>query len=387
MICNNCGTKNENDAVHCKKCEKNLINKEKKSIFDRIDSLSNTIKKLLFILLFIAIVVAGIYFGLRYVYGPRKTVENYMNAIIDKDYDKIVDYALGDEDLTFIDKKEVEKEIKENIEEQEEIRNYDITKIKYKDNELRAIAKVSVIYANDKTDDIEIELINRGSRNVFKNKWKIISDNLIDINLEKNYNVAVPKGSSITVDGIKVDKKYLLKDNNKYKGLDLYELPVILSGTHKLSLVINKEIVTKKIDTEKLIKLNDIIQITKDDLSDESIEELNKRVEESLTSIMNDLTQTEQIVITNDYSKYVDEKHLQEIFEDKREDLLKDNKELTNFKITNTLLSNVSVDKKGIVLRYLFTYEYETDKKHVFANYIKVYLDSDLKIIDINRLP
>ena len=375
MICNNCGTKNENDAVHCKKCEKNLINKEKKSIFDRIDSLSNTIKKLLFILLFIAIVVAGIYFGLRYVYGPRKTVENYMNAIIDKDYDKIVDYALGDEDLTFIDKKEVEKEIKENIEEQEEIRNYDITKIKYKDNELRAIAKVSVIYANDKTDDIEIELINRGSRNVFKNKWKIISDNLIDINLEKNYNVAVPKGSSITVDGIKVDKKYLLKDNNKYKGLDLYELPVILSGTHKLSLVINKEIVTKKIDTEKLIKLNDIIQITEDDLSDESIEELNKRVEESLTSIMNDLTQTEQIVITNDYSKYVDEKHLQEIFEDKREDLLKDNKELTNFKITNTLLSNVSVDKKGIVLRYLFTYEYETDKKHVFANYIKVYLD------------
>lgn len=387
MICNNCGTKNENDAVHCKKCGKNLINKEKKSIFDRIDSLSNTIKKLLFILLFIAIIVAGIYFGLRYVYGPRKTVENYMNAIIDKDYDKIVDYALGDEDLTFIDKKEVEKEIKENLEEQEEIRNYDITRIKYKDNELRAIAKVSVVYANDKTDDIEIELINRGSRNVFKNKWKIISDNLIDINLEKNYNVAVPKGSSITVDGIKVDKKYLLKDNNKYKGLDLYELPVILSGTHKLSLVINKEIVTKKIDTEKLIKLNDIIQITKDDLSDESIEELNKRVEESLTSIMNDLTQTEQIVITNDYSKYVDEKHLQEIFEDKREDLLKDNKELTNFKITNTLLSNVSVDKKGIVLRYLFTYEYETDKKHVFANYIKVYLDSDLKIIDINRLP
>ena len=209
------------------------------------------------------------------------------------------------------------------------------------------------------SDDIEIELLNRGSRNIFKNKWKVISDDLIDINLEKNYNVAVPKGSSITVDGIKVDKKYLLKDNNKYKGLDLYELPVILSGTHKLSLVINKEIVTKKIDTEKLIKLNDIIQITKDDLSDESIEELNKRVEESLTSIMNDLTQTEQIVITNDYSKYVDEKHLQEIFEDKREDLLKDNKELTNFKITNTLLSNVSVDKKGIVLRYLFTYEYE----------------------------
>ena len=387
MICNNCGTKNENDAVHCKKCGKNLIKKEKKSIFDRIDELSSTMKKLLFIIIVFAIIVAGIYFGLRYVYGPRKTVENYMNAIIDKDYDKIVDYALGDEDLTFIDKKEVEKEIKENLEEQEEIRNYDITRIKYKDNELRAIAKVSVVYANDKTDDIEIELINRGSRNVFKNKWKIISDNLIDINLEKNYNVAVPKGSSITVDGIKVDKKYLLKDNNKYKGLDLYELPVILSGTHKLSLVINKEIVTKKIDTEKLIKLNDIIQITKDDLSDESIEELNKRVEESLTSIMNDLTQTEQIVITNDYSKYVDEKHLQEIFEDKREDLLKDNKELTNFKITNTLLSNVSVDKKGIVLRYLFTYEYETDKKHVFANYIKVYLDSDLKIIDINRLP
>ena len=57
---------------------------------------------------------------------------------------------------------------------------------------------------------------------------------------------------------------------------------------------------------------------------------------------------------------------------------------MTNFKITNTLLSNVSVDKKGIVLRYLFTYEYETDKKHVFANYIKVYLDSDLKIIDIS---
>ena len=387
MICENCGTKNENDAVHCKKCGKNLIKKEKKTIFDRIDDLSSTMKKLLFIIIVFAIIIAGIYFGLRYVYGPRKTVENYMESIIDKDYDKIIDYALGDEDLTFIDKKEVEKVIKENIEEQEEIRNYEITKIKYKENQLRATAKVSVVYANDKTDNIEIELINRGSKNIFKNNWKIISDNLIDINLEKNYNVAVPKGSSITVDGIKVDKKYLLKDNNKYKGLDLYELPVILSGTHKLSLVINKEIVTKKIDTEKLIKLNDIIQITKDDLSDSSIEELNKRVEESLTSIMNDLTQTEQIVITNDYSKYVDEKHLQEIFEDKREDLLKDDKELTNFKITNTLLSNVSVDKKGIVLRYLFTYEYETDKKHVFANYIKVYLDSDLKIIDINRLP
>ena len=239
--------------------------------------------------------------------------------------------------------------------------------------------------------DEEIIHINPAAKKLLKieneKTFSEIFSKYEDINLEKNYNVAVPKGSSITIDGIKVDKKYLLKDNNKYKGLDLYELPVILSGTHKLSLVINKEIVTKKIDTEKLIKLNDIIQITKDDLSDESIEELNKRVEESLTSIMNDLTQTEQIVITNDYSKYVDEKHLQEIFEDKREDLLKDNKELTNFKITNTLLSNVSVDKKGIVLRYLFTYEYETDKKHVFANYIKVYLDSDLKIIDINRLP
>ena len=30
MICENCGTKNENDAVHCKKCGKNLIKKEKK---------------------------------------------------------------------------------------------------------------------------------------------------------------------------------------------------------------------------------------------------------------------------------------------------------------------------------------------------------------------
>ena len=57
-----------------------------------------------------------------------------------------------------IDKKEVERVIKENIEEQEEIRNYEITKIKYKENQLRATAKVSVVYANDKTDNIEIEL-------------------------------------------------------------------------------------------------------------------------------------------------------------------------------------------------------------------------------------
>ena len=387
MICENCGTKNENDAVHCKKCGKNLIKKEKKSIFDRIDDLSSTMKKLLFIIIVFAIIIAGIYFGLRYVYGPRKTVENYMDSIIDKDYDKIIDYALGDEDLTFVDKKEVEKVIKENIEEQEEIRNYEITKIKYKENELRATAKVSVLYANDKTDNIEIELINRGSKNLFKNNWKIISDNLIDIKLEKNYDIAVPKGSNITFDDKKVDKKYLLKDNNKYTGLDLYELPVITGGTHKLSLVINGEIVNKKITTEKLVKLNDIVQISKGDLSDDSLDELTKRVEDSLSSIMNDLTQTEQIVITSNYSKYVDKDHLQEIFEDKRNELLKDEKELTNFKITNTLLSNVSVDKKGIVLRYLFTYEYETDKKHVFANYIKVYLDSDLKIIDMNRLP
>ena len=387
MICENCGTKNENDAIHCKKCGKNLLKKEKKNIFDRIDSLSNTIKKIIFIIIFFLIVAAGIYFGLRYVYGPRNAVEKYMDAIIDKDYDKIMNYALGDEDITFIDKKEVEKAVKENIDNQEEIKNYEITKIKYKENSLKAIAKVSVVYRNDKTDTIEIELINRGSKNIFKNNWKVISDNLIDLNLEKNYDIAVPKGTKITFDDKKVGDKYLLKDNNKYPGLDLYELPVILSGNHKISLVINKEIINKKIDTEKLVKLNDIVQISKGDLSDDSIDELTKRVEESLTSIMNDLTQTEQIVITNNYSKYVDEKHLQEIFEDKRDELLKDEKELTDFKITNTLLSNVSVDKKGIVLRYLFTYEYKTDKKHVFANYIKVYLDSDLKIIDINRLP
>lgn len=387
MICKNCGTKNEADAVHCKKCGKNLLHEEKKSFVDSVDSLSKTIKRLLFIIIVFGIIGVGIYFGLKYVYGPRKTVENYMEAIIDKDYDKIVDYALGDEDTTFIDEEEVEKQIKENLEEQEEIDSYKITKIKYKEDSLKVTAKVAVMYKNLKTSDIEIELINRGSKNIFKNNWKVISDDLIDINLEKNYNLAVPKGTTLTFNKIKVKKKYLLKDNKKYPGLDVYQLPVVLSGDHKITLIINNEEVDKKIDTEQLVKLNDIVQITKDDLSDDSIDELTGRVENSLTSIMNDLTKTEQIVITSDYSEYVNQEHLQELFEDKRNKLLKDEKDLTDFKITNTLLSNVSVDKKGIVLRYLFTYEYKTDKKHVFANYIKVYLDSDLKIMDMNRLP
>lgn len=373
MFCGECGEKLKKGDLFCEKCGAKVeVSNENKNTSNKSVTKTNSnpkkpmdkkTKMIIAIVAVVAVTLFVLYQVLSSMYSPKEIAKDYIEALINKDASKLYSYMEIDGDKTFVSKKTFEK----LLDEQEylvDIENYTITDVKYADGKLSASVKVSYTTKSSSRENTEIiSLVKaKDKKLIFFDDWKI-ADLVSDSMIVEDYQITVPKDASITFADIKVDKKFIDKDESTDL-LDVYVLPQVFDATVKL--------------TAKLangIELSD--DVTPSGYYDSyklsfNLENLSKDAKAKLTDVFtNDLKAIYQAGIErktwddikNTYSKDdVDTSDWQEVYTEFVSDLEDSNNKLKAIEFTKVELSGVSLDDDGnLVIRARANYKYTVE--------------------------
>lgn len=265
MFCGECGTKNKKGSTFCEKCGAKLEVEEKTTKKEETKKeepkkvevktepkkerkpLSKQNKIIIGVVAcVVAILVAG-YMYLGSIYKPEKIAIKYFKAYASKDANKI-SKIVKFEESDFVNKKLLKDALKE--EERIELENYTIDNNTTKEK----IAKVfGVKDYDDLSKTITIKYIKKGSSKeyyktiklvksknkkfIFFDNWKVDSSDLI----AKDYSISVPKDSKVKLDGVSLGKEY--KSESSYSSYNVYKIPSILKGSHKITVTLKSGLV------------------------------------------------------------------------------------------------------------------------------------------------
>ena len=298
IICAKCGSFNEKGMKFCKKCGTafNDDSLDENQLFIKNSVINHSVSpnrnkkgkrrsKWPFILILIILVVVSlgcIYFYLDKKTSPRSFIKEYMEAVSNKDYSSLYNYSSFDGDKTFIRESDYTEALK-NIKYLDTVSSYEIDSIDYKDSYVEV--EMDVVYETIGKKSMTIKLKKADEKEyLLFDKWVLVSNNRIDIDVVSDYKITVPKDSSITFNDIEVNKKYL--DSSK-DTVDVYSLPQVLSSNAKLrvSLTNGMEIVknivpSKESDGYKLT-------ISKSDISSSEQEAIMEATKNDLGVLMN----------------------------------------------------------------------------------------------------
>ncbi len=289
MYCSECGAKNEKDALFCEECGAKLEQpKEEKTPKKKTQKKKNTKKlnKKQWIIIGIIIAVVVILFVVFQVLktqtSPSKIVENYIEAINNKDYEKLYDYANYTGDQTFISKKAYTEAVKEKLEGKSTINNFVVGTTTYENGGLTAVVTVNATMrvgtsTTTTTDSsFEIKLTKEKEKAfLFFPKWTMADDELLGMNTTENYNITVPKDTEITYAGVKVTDKYLDKEE-KEDYTETYILPQVLTTSTNVEFELPGGLEIEKEITPSSYSKRYSLSITTSDLTDKTKEKLTK---------------------------------------------------------------------------------------------------------------
>ena len=408
MFCGECGTKNEKDALFCENCGAKLEHEEKKTVKKQTNNkkkkettkrLSKKQKILIIVGCVVLVLLISIYQLGAYLTNPKQIVKSYIDAINNRDYNELYEAANYSGDKTFISKDLYKKEIKDLLDNDIKINNYNIASTTYEDGGLTAKVDANISATNGSdtsTDEVTFTLTKlKDKKYLIFDNWTLSNQDLINLEVVKNYEINVPKNTEITFNDIKVTDKYLKKSSNKK--LDTYSLPQVFAITtkvkFKLASGINLEDELTPSSYNNEYKLN----ITKSDFSSKEQEEIIKAINDGVTKAMEGLTTNKSFddVKINFASNYNDD--LKEEYEDYLSNLADRNYTISDFKITNTSISYISFDDDyNISVRVKMNYSYtakskedgetDSDKDYNYYEYSLAY-DNGYKLADANGFP
>ena len=287
MFCGECGKKNERGAKFCEECGSKLQNKVK----SEIKEFGSNNKKLIILISTLIIAIIGIYNFLISKYGPEAIAKDYFLAVMNADADRIYDF-LDIKEGEFTSKKIFKKVF--NVQKNELV-NYSVTSFEKSSDGLTATAHINYTLkgkSNSETTDINLVHDKKNKFLIFEN-WKISDKFMETVN---DFEITVPKDSNITIEGIKLNKKYKIEE----KETDLYKIPEMFKGKYDVKVTLkngltleddinitgykNANLDNLKItssDEKKLEKkLPDIIEkLYKDAIDKKSFEEIKKDYE------------------------------------------------------------------------------------------------------------
>lgn len=234
MFCPECGIKNVKNAKFCAECGSKIIDDRPK--IKVIGPLNNTKKpmtkkaKLVISISVILCVLIIAFFGICSAkFTPSKIAEGYFVALKDKNVDELYKY-LDVKNSGFTNKKLFEKVYdgkKENI------INYSVVDEVESADGLNALVTINYTKkGSNKVSSETISLIKEKSKKYFFfNDWKISNESSMII---ENNKFNVPKDSVLSLEGIKVDKKYL--KNEKDAEYDTYVIPELFAGKYNVTI-------------------------------------------------------------------------------------------------------------------------------------------------------
>ena len=220
MFCGECGTKNERGAKFCEECGSKLQNDVK----GEIKNFGSNNKKLIILICSLVVVIFGIYKFLIGKYGPEAVAKDYFLAVMNADADSIYDY-LDIKEGKFTSKKIFKKVF--NVQ-KEDLVNYSVSSFEKSPDGLTATAHINYTLkgkSSSETADINLVHDKKNKFLIFEN-WKISDRFMETVN---DFEITVPKDSTVTIEGVKLNKKY---KTDGTKGTDLYKIPEMFKGKY-----------------------------------------------------------------------------------------------------------------------------------------------------------
>ena len=220
MFCGECGKKNEKGAKFCEECGAKLQNDVKGEIKD----FGSKNKKLIILICALVVVIFGIYNFLIGKYGPEAVAKDYFLAVMNADADSIYDY-LDIKEGKFTSKKIFKKVF--NVQ-KEDLVNYSVSSFEKSSDGLTATAHINyTLKGKSSSESTDINLVHDKKNKflIFEN-WKISDRFMETVN---DFEITVPKDSIVTIEGVKLDKKY---KTDGTKGTDLYKIPEMFKGKY-----------------------------------------------------------------------------------------------------------------------------------------------------------
>lgn len=289
MFCGECGAKNKKTDVFCSECgapleheEKEEVNTVKKTVTRQPMSKKN---KIIIAIIVLVVVVLGVGYKIgSNLTSPKKIAEDYIQAMIDQDGEKLYKYIQIEGDTTFASKKMFADLLKSKKDESD-IVNYKITDVKYGDSKLSA--KVTIKYTTKNSSSEKTDAINltkqKGNKYLIFDNWKI-SDFSADDLLVKNFTLKASKGAKVSFAGIEVTEKYLNKDESTSK-LDVYTLPEVFTAETTIKAILANGIEIEKKVTPSSYRDSYTLTFDEDNLSEASKEKIINRSKAVLTTV------------------------------------------------------------------------------------------------------
>lgn len=267
MFCGECGTKNKNGALFCENCGakieggKNVVVKEKKP-------LTKKSKLIIAIVSVVAVILIGLCIFLGSLTNPKNIAEKVFNAVVGYDFETIYEY-LNVEDSEFTSKEMFVKVMTNDLEEENKpvVLNYTVG------NPVDALDKLSttvtityMLQDAEESEALDIKLVKDKTKKwlLFDN-WKV---NIKDVNVAKNYEVKVLKGSTVVVEGVQLPSSYIDSEESSDE-YDVYVIPSIFEAKYNVTITLPMGIQVN----DKMSVVNDSYykySLSVDDLTEEN---------------------------------------------------------------------------------------------------------------------
>jgi len=291
MFCGECGAKNNNQDAFCSECGAPLVHEEttKQGVTTNVVKTPKKpmSKKNKIIIAIVAAVV--VLLGIGYKVGsdatdPKKVADDYIQATISQNGDKLYKYLEIEGDKTFVSKKIFKNLLKANKSSTSEIENYKITDVKYGDGKLTAEVEFTYTMkgsSKERTDSINLTK-QKEKKLLFFDNWKISDD--ISSLIQEDFTIKVTKGSTVTYAGVKLTSKYLDKDESTSK-LDVYVLPQVFTAETKIKAVLPSGIEIEDEVTPSSYRTSYTVSFDEDNLSASAKEKITTKAKSALTTI------------------------------------------------------------------------------------------------------
>lgn len=349
----------------------NPINKTIKKYQQKINKLPKRIKIILSTTIILVLLII-LFISLKSMTSPQKIVQKYLDAIIEENYSKLYHYEDYHGDKTFINKEIYTAVVKQQIKENATIKNYTIDKINYDDNNETAIIPISMtLEGNNSTKStiIEIELTKeKRNKYLFFPNWTITKDELLKIETQKDFNITVPKGTTVTFSGIELKEKYI-NNKNKNDNITTYTLPQVLNTQTKVTFELPNNIKINKEINPGDYETGYSLEISLEDLSKANQKKLTKTITNTTEKMIEATTDNKSfsdinsIFVNSSNSEYYQK--LKEEYTSYKNNMTANTVySLSNFKINGLEISSIEFTRNyelSILVRLDYTWE-QTEK-------------------------
>lgn len=404
MYCGECGAKLKKNAEFCGECGAKVHQKEEeekkpKKVVKKTERKPMSKKKKAIIITVVVLVVAviGSYWFLSKRFGPEGVATEYLEAMISNDADRIYNALNLSGDTTFATKEAFEKVFDSLHNGYDDVVNYKVIDVEYNEGKLTANVEFQIASEGSEEDTITIRVIKNSQKKfLIFDSWQV--SNVSNSLLVKDYQITVPKNSTVTVNDIALESKYLNNDKSTEE-LDVYVIPQIFVGTTTIKTVLPCGIEETSEQNISSYNTSYKADVSLESLTDEMKTTLEEQVKKDLTTLYaNIIAKKDWNSIKESYNyANADLKNLEQEYEDLYEELVTDSDvTLKAFEVTDVNITDFSLNDNQLEISAKFTYKYTVDYQN-FNNETKTkegnssyttsisynYVDNAYKINDI----